>query len=137
MNFSFSLPIGCQKVLLLHPNLHGKKVLVGLKKGPSRNKWFRHRLQNLHLPWFSYRVVVKTMGRTSVPNSSLSTPRDEPPPIIIDIYMKIPIVSGNKTECVFASLFVCFVLFFVFVLFCFLWGEVISPKRIFNVLKFD
>ena len=55
-----------------------QKVLVGLKKGPSRNKWFRHRFANLHLPWVSYRVVVKTMGHTSVPNSSLSTPRDEP-----------------------------------------------------------
>ena len=44
MNFSIDLPIGCQKVFM-HPNLHGKKVLVGLNKGPSRNKWFRHRLQ--------------------------------------------------------------------------------------------
>ena len=79
------------------------------------------------------------MGRTSVPNSSLSTPRDEPPPIIIDIYGDEYTYSlrqyKNKTECVFVSFF--FVCFFVFVLFCFLWGEVISPKTIFNVLKLD
>ena len=45
------------------------------KKGPSRNKWFRHSLQ-IYV-WFSYRVVIKTFGRTSVPNSNLiylSTP---------------------------------------------------------------
>ena len=29
---------------------------------------------NLRLLWFSYRVVVETSGRTSVPNSKLSTP---------------------------------------------------------------
>ena len=59
------------------------------------------------------------MGCTSVPNSSLSTPRNEPPPIIIDIYGDEYTYSlrqyKNKTECVFVSLFVCFVfvLFFV------------------------
>ena len=31
MNFSFSLPIGCQKVLM-HPNLYGKKYWVCLKR---------------------------------------------------------------------------------------------------------
>ena len=30
MNFSSGLPKGCQKVLM-HPILHGKKVLIGLK----------------------------------------------------------------------------------------------------------
>ena len=44
MAFTLSLPIGCQKVLL-YPNLHVKEVLFGLKKGPSKNKWFRYRLQ--------------------------------------------------------------------------------------------
>ena len=52
-----------------------EKVLIGLKKGPSRNKWFRHRSQICGLLWFSYRVVVETSGRTSVPISKLSTPR--------------------------------------------------------------
>ena len=32
---------------------------------------------NFSLLWFSYRVVVETLGRTSVPNSNLSNP---PPP---------------------------------------------------------
>ena len=75
------------------------------------------------------------MGRTSVPNSSLSTPRNEPPPIIIDIYGDEYTYSlrqyKNKTECVFVSLFVCFVFVLFFV------GGVISPKTIFNVLKLD
>ena len=42
MNFSFGLPIGCQKVLM-HLNYHGEKYW--LVKGPSKNRWFRHRLQ--------------------------------------------------------------------------------------------
>ena len=29
----------------MHPNLYGKKTLIGFKKGPSRNKWFTHGLQ--------------------------------------------------------------------------------------------
>ena len=58
------------------------------------------------------------MGRTSVPNLSLTTPRDEPPPIIIYIYGDEYTYSlrqyKNKTECVFVSLFCfCFGLFFV------------------------
>ena len=82
------------------------------------------------------------MGRTSVPNSSLSTPQDEPPPVIIDIYGDEYTYSlrqyKNKTECVFVSFFFCFFffvfflfLFFVFLfLFCFVFcGEVISPKQ--------
>ena len=31
MNLSFGLPIGCQKVPM-HPNLHCKQALIGLKK---------------------------------------------------------------------------------------------------------
>ena len=102
----------------------------------------------MHLLWFSYRVVVKTMSRTSVPNSSLSTPRDEPPPIIIYIYGDEYTYSlrqyKDKTECVFVSLFVflfcfCFVLFLFCFVFCFcfvfLWGEVISQKQIFKCVK--
>ena len=36
MNISFSLPIGCQKVLL-HPNLHGKST-YWFKKGPFKKQ---------------------------------------------------------------------------------------------------
>ena len=43
--------------------------------GPSRNKWFRHRRLQICVLWFSYRVVVETLGRTFVPNSKLSTPQ--------------------------------------------------------------
>ena len=35
MNFSVGLPIGCQKVRLMHPNLHGKKYWLVPLKGPS------------------------------------------------------------------------------------------------------
>ena len=54
--FSFSLPIGCQ--VLMHANLHGRKYWLALKKGPSRNKWFRHRSQicvfsGLVIGWWS------------------------------------------------------------------------------------
>ena len=41
--FSFSLPVGCQKYM--HPNLYGKKYWLVWRKGLSRSKWFRHRLQ--------------------------------------------------------------------------------------------
>ena len=56
MNFSFSLPIGCEKALV-HPN-YRVKVLIGLKKGPSRSKWFSYRLQictfsGLVIGWWS------------------------------------------------------------------------------------
>ena len=68
MNFSVGLPIDCQKVLM-HPNLHGKNT-DWFKNGFSRNKWFRHRLQICVFSW----MVVETPGRTSVPNSKLSTP---------------------------------------------------------------
>ena len=48
LNFRWIFPlaylIGCQKVPI-HPNSHGKKYWFDLKKGPSRNKWFRQRLQ--------------------------------------------------------------------------------------------
>ena len=51
-------------------------MLIGLRKGPSRRKWFSYRLQ---ICTFSYRVVVETLGRTSIPNPKLSTPRARPP----------------------------------------------------------
>ena len=52
--FSFSLPIGCQKVLM-HANLQGTDWF---KKGPSKHKWFRHRSQicifsGLVIGWWS------------------------------------------------------------------------------------
>ena len=58
--FSFGLPIGCQKVLM-HPNLHGKKYWLVLKKGPFKKKWFRHRSQicvysGLVIGWWSSKL---------------------------------------------------------------------------------
>ena len=56
----------------MHPNLHGKKVLSGLKRCPSRNKWFRlrHMLQICILSGL-VRVVVKILGQTFVPRVSV------------------------------------------------------------------
>ena len=73
--FPFSLPIGCQKVLM-HPNLYGKKYWLVLKRVLQEANGLVSGLQ-MRLPWFCYRVVVETSGRTSVPNPKLSTP---PPP---------------------------------------------------------
>ena len=42
------------------------------KEGPFKKT---NGLDISRLLWFSYRVVVETSGRTSVPNSKLSTPR--------------------------------------------------------------
>ena len=70
MNFSFGLSIGCQKVLM-HPNLHCKKHwLVQETNGFYKGSKFASSLV--------YRVVVKTSGRTSEPNSKWSIPRGIP-----------------------------------------------------------
>ena len=71
--FPFSLPIGCLKVLM-HYNLCGKKYWLVLKRVLQEANGLVIGC-NLRLLWFSYRVVVETSGRTSVPNPKLSTPR--------------------------------------------------------------
>ena len=77
--FSSGLPIGCQKIPM-HPNLHGKKYWFVLKKGPSRNKWFRHRLQifvfsGLVIGWW-----LKLWAGHPYPNQIWVRPPYAPPP---------------------------------------------------------
>ena len=66
--------LGCQKVLM-HPNLHVKSTDCFKKKkgGVLQETNGYTKVANLRLLWFSYRVVVETSSRTSVPNSKLST----------------------------------------------------------------
>ena len=67
-------------------------MLLGLRKGPSRKKWFWYRLQ-MRLLWFCYRVVFETSGRTSVPNSKLSTP---PGSYLRQTYVILPCNSTHR-----------------------------------------
>ena len=59
MNFSFGLPIGCQKVLhASHPIYMVRSTDLFFKKKPLTNKWFRYRLQicifsSLVIGWWS------------------------------------------------------------------------------------
>ena len=69
--FPFSLPIGCQKVLM-HPNLYGKKYWLVLKRVLQEANDFviGCKFASSLVLW----VELETSGRTSVPNPKLSTP---------------------------------------------------------------
>ena len=56
-----------------------KKKRKEKKKGPFKKQMVKTSVAYFRILWFSYRVVVETSGRTSVPNSNLSTP---PPRVI-------------------------------------------------------
>ena len=72
---SFSLPIGCQKVHNLCIPIYTIKSTDWFKKGSLKNKWFTMLqfcvLSGLAIIWWWSKL---RRGRTSVPNSNLSTP---------------------------------------------------------------
>ena len=58
---------------IMHPNLlHGKSTDLFIKNTLQETNGLDLGCKFLLL-WFSYRMVVETLGRTSVPNSNLST----------------------------------------------------------------
>ena len=77
------LKFTCRLSKIMHSNLHVKKEMIGLKKGPSKNKWFRYIGCNFASSpvrvWFNYRVVTEASGRTSV-ISNLQFEYPPPPP---------------------------------------------------------